>query len=268
LTHVAGERQAAVEFLRSFATEIAPRVEMLSYGVGLFNPTIPSMWDFNFVWVDSVARLNGARLIADADRLHAAAGAEHRQIIISPETIGRALARGLEGSGYLPRRHVLMVQRREADRQAAEHAVAELDVEEVVRFTERELRHAATELRTDQVVESKRVVSRAQARFFGVRKRRGVVSACDLYARGEIAQIEAVITDGRHRNRGYARAVVLHAATEARRAGARLVFLQAEEDDWPKELYAKLGFDTVGALTLFLRRPGTVTSARGRAQRS
>ena len=33
-------------------------------------------------------------------------------------------------------------------------------------------------------------------------------------------------------------------------AGTRL-FLVADGDDWPKELYGKLGFDTVGRLTKF-----------------
>jgi hypothetical protein len=44
---------------------------------------------------------------------------------------------------------------------------------------------------------------------------------------------------------------VLRAAGEARAEGADLVFLVADGDDWPKELYRKLGFDTVGRLTKF-----------------
>ena len=54
-----------------------------------------------------------------------------------------------------------------------------------------------------------------------------------------------------HRGNGYATAVVLRAAREARAEGADLVFLVADGDDWPKELYRKLGFDTVGRLTKF-----------------
>ena len=46
-------------------------------------------------------------------------------------------------------------------------------------------------------------------------------------------------------------------SSEARRAGAGLVFLLAEEDDWPKALYAKLGFDQIGRVGLFTRKPET-----------
>ncbi len=43
------------------------------------------------------------------------------------------------------------------------------------------------------------------------------------------------------------------AADEARRAGAELVFLVADDEDWPKELYGKLGYDELGRVYEFLR---------------
>ena len=46
-----------------------------------------------------------------------------------------------------------------------------------------------------------------------------------------------------YRGRGFGRAVVLAASDAARAAGADLVFLVAVDEDWPKELYGKLGFD-------------------------
>jgi GAF domain-containing protein len=48
--------------------------------------------------------------------------------------------------------------------------------------------------------------------------------------------------------------VITKAAEQARADGNDLVFLLAEEDDWPKELYAKLGFDVVGRVTWFVHR--------------
>ena len=50
------------------------------------------------------------------------------------------------------------------------------------------------------------------------------------------------------RNRGLARSVVSKAIEEGRRIGADLVFLTADANDWPKELYRKLGFDEIGYL--------------------
>ena len=69
------------------------------------------------------------------------------------------------------------------------------------------------------------------------------------------AQIEDVGTLGGYRGRGLARAVVLRALAEAGAAGCDLVFLEADEDDWPKELYRRLGFEPIGRIFAFLRKP-------------
>jgi ribosomal protein S18 acetylase RimI-like enzyme len=74
-----------------------------------------------------------------------------------------------------------------------------------------------------------------------------VAAYAALYLEGAVAQIEDVATLPAHRGQGLARAVVLHAVSEARRAGAELVFLVADGADWPQELYRRLGFDAIGA---------------------
>ena len=78
-----------------------------------------------------------------------------------------------------------------------------------------------------------------------------VVSYTDLYTDGADAQIEDVGTLPEHRGRGYATAVILAAITKAREAGADFVFLVADAEDWPKELYRRLGFDELGHYTKF-----------------
>ena len=91
------------------------------------------------------------------------------------------------------------------------------------------------------------------ARFFCARVDGEIAAMCDLYVRGSIAQIEDVNTLEEFRNRGLARAVVRHAADQALADGADLVFLHALDDDWPKELYAKLGFDPIGHVWSYVR---------------
>jgi ribosomal protein S18 acetylase RimI-like enzyme len=85
-----------------------------------------------------------------------------------------------------------------------------------------------------------------ETRFFAVIVDGEPVSYTDLYLDPPDAQIEAVYTDPEHRGRGYASAVVTHASDQARLAGATFVFLVADADDWPQELYRRLGFDEVG----------------------
>jgi hypothetical protein len=49
--------------------------------------------------------------------------------------------------------------------------------------------------------------------------------------------------------------VILRAVQAARDAGARHVFIVADEEDWPRHLYARLGFDQIGRTWEFLRPP-------------
>ena len=74
-----------------------------------------------------------------------------------------------------------------------------------------------------------------------------------MYLYEGAAQVEDVNTLEAFRNRGAGRAVVLAAIAEARAAGADLVWLLADADDWPQHLYAKLGFERVGGAWQFTK---------------
>jgi GNAT superfamily N-acetyltransferase len=129
----------------------------------------------------------------------------------------------------------------------------------------------ATEEVLDHIFAAKRVIGeRVRARFFGAVVDGEVVSYSDLYQDGADAQIEDVGTLPERRDRGYASAVVLAAIEAARRDGAEFVCLVADANDWPKELYRRLGFDTVGHYTKFFA-PGacerTLSQGSGEAVR-
>ena len=68
-----------------------------------------------------------------------------------------------------------------------------------------------------------------------------------------MAQIEDVATLAPYRGRGLARAVVTAALGEALAAGDELVFILADDGDWPKDWYARLGFVLRGRRYLFTR---------------
>jgi predicted GNAT family acetyltransferase len=92
-------------------------------------------------------------------------------------------------------------------------------------------------------------------RHFAVRAEGRVVSAAELYSDGRTAQVEDVATSPDNRGRGLASAVVLRAVEEAVASGHDFVFLVASDGSWPKELYARLGFETIGHTWSFLRKP-------------
>lgn len=93
----------------------------------------------------------------------------------------------------------------------------------------------------------------ADAVFLGVLEDGRVVARCDLFLHDGTAQVEEVVTDPQHRGRGHASLLVRDAVARARAAGAHTVFLVADADDWPRELYRRLGFTDLELLTSFSR---------------
>ena len=92
-------------------------------------------------------------------------------------------------------------------------------------------------------------------RWFVVREEGRVVNFCRLFTDGGIGQVEDVATLPPSRNRGYARATILAAIEASRAEGHDFVFLGALTDDWPRKLYARLGFEEIGTETVLYRKP-------------
>jgi GNAT superfamily N-acetyltransferase len=222
---------------------------------GLFNSALPLVWDRNYVRVEDLDATAGT-VIAAAERAHAAAGVAHRRIWVDAPATGERLAPAFAASGWAVDRQLVMVHRGDVDAGSDLLAVAEVQEPEL-----RELRLQASadfgdspELRT-QLAEAQTMASEElDVRYFAVRRAGAIVSACELYSRGGVAQVEDVVTLTAHRNQGFGRAVVLRALEAARQSGHDLVFLLASEDDWPRELYARLGFEPVARLHAFLKQ--------------
>ena len=87
---------------------------------------------------------------------------------------------------------------------------------------------------------------RVTVRYFASLEDGEVAAGTDLYLGPPDAQIEDVSTEPELLNRGHGTAVVVTAIVAAREAGADFVFLVADAEDWPKEWYARLGFEPVG----------------------
>ena len=94
----------------------------------------------------------------------------------------------------------------------------------------------------------------------------GAPGYCELRLRDGVAQIEDVEVLERFRGRGLGRAIVQHALDEGR-ASADVVFLEALADDWPRELYARLGFVAVDRSDLYTRLPHALTRLHLRTPR-
>ncbi len=244
-----GELATALSFMRDLAVRVAQRTEPLPFGFAVFDERLPAVWDLNLVWVDRVPSwLDAAALTAEVERVQAKAGLRHRHAIVADERGGARLADGLAARGWSARRRTIMAHRRPGTANGA--PVRELTAAEAREFIERSLAADPAGLGAEvvrQLTEARDVLAAGGARSYGAVVDGVVVSACDLYRRGSVAQIESVLTLEEHRGRGLASAVVDHVLARARSAGCELAFLQVEEDGGPRALYERLGFDPIGS---------------------
>jgi ribosomal protein S18 acetylase RimI-like enzyme len=224
------------------------------FGTAIFTPELPHRFDSNLLYVDRPVPSTD-ELVAKADRLFGEAGLAHRAILFRDDAEGERVAAELPH--WDVHRHVIMAQLREPDAPVDTSGVAEVGHEGI-----RRARRAmivsypwGTPAVADQLLDYKPLLARwVTVRGFATLVDGAVVSYADLYVDGTDAQIEDVATLPEHRRRGHAKAIVTRAADEARAAGADFVFLVADENDWPKGLYGRLGFDVVGRYVKLLRR--------------
>jgi predicted GNAT family acetyltransferase len=140
-------------------------------------------------------------------------------------------------------------------------AVEALDLDTMIVDGRREWRANypdAPDVEIEQLARRRTAITRAadEVTFLGVREAGAVIARADLYVgRDGVAQIESVLTDPAHRNRGLARALMAEGLRRARAAGCDLIFLVADADDWPRLMYGRLGFIPIGRIHEFLR-PG------------
>lgn len=212
-----------------------------SVGAAVYDDTVPLRLDSNFLRVERAA--GPEDVLAEAQRLG------RRMIVFRSTDDGERLAPFFAERGWLVRRHLLMAQLREPDRVGDPGIVQEVAEEELRPARQRVVEGkpwGKPEVMAQLFAAKHRIGERARARFFAVKVDGQVASYSDLYQDGTDAQVEDVGTLPEHRGRGYATAVVLAAIGAARADGAEFVFLVADLEDWPKELYRKLGFDELG----------------------
>ena len=254
------ELERCIALLREIDQRAAKNQVPFRFGTAYLHDEVPRVWSRNYLSLERDLESATPGLVsAEADRVLGEAGAAHRKIEVFDAEAGELLAPGLAKLGWQVECDVVMVARREPDREVDLSVVDEVEREElepVWSEANRSEGHIDDEEVIRELAESKRVLASAiDVRFFAACADREIGAYCELYSQAGTGQIENVLTLERFRNRGLARALVLRALGESRAAGNGLTFLLANRDDWPKELYSKLGFDEVGFVYDFLRPP-------------
>jgi GNAT superfamily N-acetyltransferase len=252
---VTDERKRAFAFLAR-GDMAGTHSEKTRFALLVRTPELPLRHDSNYVLVDALpAEVTANELAEDATSAAASAGLSYCHLFVRDEATGERLGPQFVALGWEVTWSVVMAHVRPPERPVDTSVATEVDwatlrparEADILRYPWGSPAVAAQLLAARQLLPVK-------SRYFAVLVDGEPVSWTDLYLEGDTAQVEAVGTLEAHRSRGYASAVVMRAIEEARRAGAELVFLVALADDWPRGLYARLGFDVIGRYAKFLRR--------------
>jgi ribosomal protein S18 acetylase RimI-like enzyme len=224
------------------------------FGEAFLHRGLPRAHVLNSLHVD--AEVDSDQLVAALDDLYA--GFLHRRAVVERFDTGQRLAGRLGLRRWVVERDVYMALRRPRDRAAEPGLALEVDAarfERAEAASVREEPYGRDEAVVEQLVGMRAALARAVARSrFFVGTADGVDAAVTtLYSDGVIAQVEDVATLRDYRRRGLARATVSAAIDAALEMGHELVFIVANDEDWPKDLYAKLGFRPVGRIFVFTR---------------
>jgi len=246
----------AVEFARRFDERLVEEVVPTAHGRALRTPSLPRVYYANHLSVDLGAEATAAELIDELEPIFAAAGLGHRKVSVDDE-LGARLAPDFRRLGWKVE-ELLVMPHRGAIPDIDTSSVQEVGWEELEPIWAEGMR-ASPEIQNEEEVrqlvaaQHRRRVA-VDVRYFAAHADGRIASYCELFSDDRTGQIESVMTLVPYRGRGLAKAVVVQALAESRATGHDFTFLVATADDWPKELYRKLGFETAGSIWDFLRQ--------------
>ena len=241
------ELARAWRFEREMQDRCADSRREFEFGTALYNDELRRVFDSNFVRFErDFGELDGVLVEACADDLQASLS--HRKVVIPDEGAGARVAEDLRERGWRYFTLVTMAYR------GAVAPDAGRAVEQVEPAALRAARYRAlddgrrdAEARRQIVSFTELMAAVGTTRLFAARGDRSEIgSFCALFQEDGVAQIDEVTTVEQYRRRGLARAVVVGALGAALASGAELVFLVADESDWPMRWYERLGFEPVG----------------------
>lgn len=234
------------------------RTRPIPRGALLSDPAHPLVWDVNTLWIDDAAGASAADLIAEARRLQGPLGLTHRSVLVADEAVWARLAPGFDEAGWMLQVNVVMAHDGRAlpapgcdvvepSRAALEAAAAA--------YIASEPWGADPEAAREVLEHVVRVPPGRSERWFAAERDGAVVAYARLWSADGVTQVEDVVVLAPWRRRGLGRAVVTAATRAALALRPELLFIVADDDDWPKRLYAQLGYRPIGRLALFRQVP-------------
>jgi ribosomal protein S18 acetylase RimI-like enzyme len=250
-----GEPERAWSFECELQDRFAAERREFEYGTALFNDALRRVYDANFVRFErGFDELTGDRVEAAADELQASL--RHRKVVIPDERAGERVAEELRARGWRYYTLVTMAYRGDGRPEPGSHPVEEVEAVALRPARERSLDDGRrdAEARRQIVAFTELMAGSSPTRLFAARAdRHEIGSFCALFQRDGIGEIDEVTTVEQYRRRGLASEVVAAAVRGSVESGDQLTFLVADEGDWPKDWYARLGFEPIGRRYELLR---------------
>jgi ribosomal protein S18 acetylase RimI-like enzyme len=255
VVHVHALQNRLLDFQRRVRAAVATRVDTLPFGTVIVSDDLPLIYDQNIILVD--APVAPSTLLDTAEAIAGEFGWAHRNVEIADSAVASTLRDALLSTGYKEERNVTMVLSDEPATPPARHAAVVTGADEQLPLARAMLAEEpwATDEALDQFEERVRRLGHVAAARAVAAPPDAPVSRCLLLTDGAIAEIDEVATLSAYRRRGWSSAVVLRAIEVARDDGLSPVLLVADDEDWPKGWYARLGFRAVGKFSQFLHSP-------------
>lgn len=240
--------------MRSLDERCAEEVVPFRWGHAFVNRTLATAPDLNYlVTRGHLVGVTAADLVGECERIQSPAGITFRRVNVDDEQAAERLLPSFTEVGFTPERFCVMVRHRPPDCSVETVHVRQVDWDTYRHGRAKEIESwAPTRLIAAQVLAKHELTaSIVDTAYFAVILDGGPVSFCELRRDDGMAQIEFVETLAPYRRRGLARQVVTAALQAVREVP--FVFLVAGLFDWPQHFYQRLGFDTVGIESRFIR---------------
>lgn len=246
------ERERALAFLAAMDDDAVERTAPFPGGRVLVDLTFPRMWDANHIRLEDPWEGSVEELAEQGKRRARELGLAHCMITTADDCEASRLGPPLRVAGFRPERHVVMAHRGGAP--DVGHPIEDVPIDATAVVREAILRESpfGDDDTVEQVLDYQRSVHKRIGDAWMAAFHEGRVGAtCRRIARDGVGQIEDVGTLPELRRRGLASALVAAGLDRLRDQGEELCLIVADDGSQAAELYHRLGFEDIAAVTRF-----------------